>query len=168
MPEPLALTLVSRCDDLGLVVSTAESCTGGLIAAAITDVPGSSSVFERGFVTYGNGAKIDMLGVEADALEAHGAVSAEVARQMALGAIKHSHANLAVSVTGIAGPSGGSEAKPVGLVFSAVAARGDGEAIVVATKKFEFSPELGRTGIREATMRGALQLLIDASALERP
>jgi len=105
------------------MVATAESCTGGMIAAALTDAPGSSAVVERGFVTYANEAKAEMLGIPMVLIENHGAVSGEVARAMALGAIKYSRASLAASVTGIAGPTGGSTDKPVGLVWFGLAGR---------------------------------------------
>lgn len=104
-------------------IVTAESCTGGLIAAALTCVPGSSDVFERGFITYSNDAKIDVLGVLPETLDAYGAVSAEVADAMAEGALAYSHADVAVSVTGIAGPDGATPSKPVGLVFMGFATR---------------------------------------------
>jgi len=107
----------------GQLVATAESCTGGMVAAAITDVAGSSAVFDRGFVTYSNAAKTEMLGVEKTLLQTHGAVSEAVARAMAQGALKHSAATLAVAITGIAGPTGGSETKPVGLVHFACASK---------------------------------------------
>ncbi len=112
----------------GLRLATAESCTGGMVASALTAVAGSSAVVERGFVTYSNEAKTEMLGVAADLIAAHGAVSEAVARAMAEGAIAHSHADVAVAVTGIAGPGGGSADKPVGLVHFARAAR-DGATI---------------------------------------
>lgn len=108
----------------GLTLATAESCTGGLIAAVITAIPGASAVLECGFVTYSNAAKTEMLGVPAELIECKGAVSQEVALAMVDGALKHSRADLAVAVTGIAGPGGGSEAKPVGLVHIAAARRG--------------------------------------------
>ncbi len=104
-------------------IVTAESCTGGLIAAALTSIAGSSDVFERGFISYSNDAKIDLLGVLPETLKAYGAVSAEVAEVMAQGALDYSLADVALSVTGIAGPGGGSEAKPVGLVFFGLATR---------------------------------------------
>lgn len=104
-----------------MTISTAESCTGGMIAAAITERPGASALFDRGFVTYSNNAKTEMLSVPAELLEKYGAVSEQCARAMAAGALKHSRADLAVSVTGIAGPDGGSPEKPVGLVYIGVA-----------------------------------------------
>lgn len=99
------------------ILVTAESCTGGMIAAAITDLSGSSSIFDRGFVTYSNEAKMDSLGVKAETLEKYGAVSEHTAKEMAQGALKNSNATIAISVTGIAGPTGGSDEKPVGLVY---------------------------------------------------
>ena len=112
-----------------LRIVTAESCTGGLIAALFTEIAGSSDVFERGFVTYSNEAKEDLLGVPTDLIHKHGAVSAEVARSMAEGALQHSLAQIAVAVTGIAGPGGGTDQKPVGLVYIAIAGL-DGETDV--------------------------------------
>ncbi|MBM3551989.1 MAG: CinA family protein [Alphaproteobacteria bacterium] len=144
----------------GLRVATAESCTGGLVAAALTDIAGASDVFERGFVTYSNEAKRDMLGVPWPLIERHGAVSAEVARAMALGAIDRSDADVAVAVTGVAGPGGGSVEKPVGLVHFACASRG-GEATHVERR---FGP-LSRADIRAASVAQALEMLIEAVAL---
>ena len=118
----LASRLLEVCREKGIQVVTAESCTGGLVAGALTEVPGSSDVVERGFVTYSNEAKSEMLGVPADLIKAHGAVSELVARAMAEGALRHSRASLAVAVTGVAGPGGGSAAKPVGLVHFAAQA----------------------------------------------
>lgn len=120
----LAQQIVDRAGAEGLVLATAESCTGGMIAAAITDVPGSSAVLDRGFVTYSNDAKSEMLGVAPATIARYGAVSRMVARAMAEGALNRSGADIAVSVTGIAGPSGGTAQKPVGLVWFALAARG--------------------------------------------
>lgn len=118
-----AKDVLDVCRGGGLLLATAESCTGGLIAAVITSIAGCSSVFERGFVTYSNAAKTELLGVPADMIEEHGAVSEPVARAMAEGALLRSHADIAVSVTGIAGPDGGSAEKPVGLVHFACARR---------------------------------------------
>ncbi len=112
----LALQLGRQLIERNCMVATAESCTGGLVAAALTDIAGSSAWFERGFVTYSNHAKVEMLGVEADLIETHGAVSEEVARAMAEGAVLESRAQLAVSITGVAGPGGGTRDKPVGTV----------------------------------------------------
>lgn len=140
----------------GLRIATAESCTGGMVAAALTDVAGSSDVFERGFVTYSNAAKVDLLGVSEATLAAHGAVSEEVAREMAEGALAHSAADLAVSITGIAGP-GGSEFKPEGRVCFGLAQRGRearGETV-------DFGA-LGRDKVRKAATTHALDLLAAA------
>lgn len=142
----------------GVMITTAESCTGGLIAGALTEVPGSSDVVDRGFVTYSNAAKVEMLGVSPATLKAHGAVSEEVAAEMAAGAVARSGAGLAVSVTGIAGP-GGSEFKPEGRVCFGLAR--DGAAVV--TKTVEFGP-LGRSNVRAATVDHALDLLARALA----
>ena len=142
----------------GVRIATAESCTGGLIAGALTDVAGSSDVFERGFVTYSNAAKVEMLGVLPETLAAHGAVSEEVAREMAEGALRLSQATMAVSVTGIAGP-GGSEFKPEGRVCFALAQAG--KATQVET--VEFGP-LGRAAVRRATVEHALALMARALA----
>lgn len=142
----------------GARIATAESCTGGLIAGTLTDVAGSSDVFERGFVTYSNEAKVDMLGVMPATLDAKGAVSEEVAREMADGALRASQATLAVSVTGIAGP-GGSEFKPEGRVCFGLAQAG--KPTIVET--VEFGP-LGRAAVRRAAVEHALALLAHALA----
>lgn len=138
----------------GVMIATAESCTGGLIAAALTSIAGSSDVVDRGFVTYSNEAKQDMLGVDDDTLATHGAVSAQTAAQMAAGALARSRAGLAVSVTGIAGPDGGSADKPVGLVWFGLA-RTDGPVI---TERRVFAG-LDRDGVRRATVLHALAML---------
>jgi len=119
----LAERILSLLRARGTMVATAESCTGGLIAAALTHIAGSSDVMERGFVTYSNAAKTELLGVPATLIETHGAVSQQIARAMAEGALLHSRADIAVSVTGIAGPGGGSDEKPVGLVWFGLAKR---------------------------------------------
>ena len=137
-----------------LTIATAESCTGGLIAATLTDVPGSSRVVDRGFVTYSNEAKTEMLGVDAGLIDKLGAVSKEVTLAMAEGAISRSDADLAVAVTGIAGPDGGSAEKPVGLVYIAALRRG-GEP---AHREFRFG-NIGRSEVRLATVREALGLV---------
>ena len=141
----------ARAKDLRVV--TAESCTGGLISGLLTEFPGSSDVLERGFVVYSNRAKQDLLGVAGELIADHGAVSEEVARAMAQGAAAHSDAQLAVSVTGIAGPGGGTAAKPVGLVH--VAACRDGK---VLHEEHRFG-DLGRTEIRTKSVEAALNLL---------
>ena len=137
-----------------LRIVTAESCTGGLIAGLLTEIPGSSDVVERGFVTYSNQAKEDLVGVPTDLIDRHGAVSAEVCRAMAEGALKNSLAQLAVAVTGIAGPSGGTAEKPVGLVYLAVIKQGE-EAHI---KELRLG-NLGRGAIRLETVAEALKLL---------
>jgi len=145
----------------GWKVSTAESCTGGLVAALLTSIAGSSDVFERGFVTYSNEAKTELLGVSPDILRLHGAVSAEVARAMAEGAVHHSPAERAISVTGIAGPGGETAGKPVGLVFIGCA----GKTIPTQTSRFEFGP-IGRQNIRLAAVTEAIQLLAQTLAAQ--
>jgi nicotinamide-nucleotide amidase len=139
----------------GWMLATAESCTGGMIAAAITDVPGSSKALERGFVTYSNNAKIEMLGVARATLNTHGAVSEPVAAEMARGALVHSHAHIAVSVTGIAGP-GGSQHKPEGRVCFGIAC-----GTTVKTETVEFGA-LGRDAVRQASVEHALEMVLDA------
>ncbi|WP_371587440.1 CinA family protein [Rhodovulum sp. P5] len=149
-------TLVALARDRGVMIATAESCTGGMISAAITDVPGSSSVFDRGFVTYSNAAKTAMLGVSEATLAAHGAVSEEVAAEMAAGALARSDAAVSVAVTGIAGP-GGSEFKPEGRVCFGLARR-ESEPV---TETVDFGA-LGRANVRAATRDHALKMLIAA------
>ena len=149
-----AKDIVERASAAGIVIVTAESCTGGMIAGAITDIAGSSRVLDRGFVTYSNAAKMDMLGVSAETLDTQGAVSEQVAAEMAAGALKHSNATISVSVTGIAGP-GGSDFKPEGRVCFGIATN-DG----VETQQIDFGA-LGRTGVREATVAHALELLLE-------
>ena len=141
-----------------LKIATAESCTGGMIAAAITDIAGSSDVFDRGFVTYSNEAKTEQIGVPAELIAHHGAVSVHVAREMAVGALNRSRGDVAVAVTGIAGPGGGSEAKPVGLVYLAVARKGSDPAI----ERHQFHGD--RAAIRKATVERALEMLAEAVA----
>ncbi|MCG6115635.1 MAG: CinA family protein [Mesorhizobium sp.] len=153
-----AKDVLDACRAEGLKVVTAESCTGGMVAAALTDIAGSSEIFERGFVTYSNEAKQELLGVSGQTLSEHGAVSEETARDMASGALENSRADLAVSVTGIAGPGGGSSEKPVGLVWFGVARRGGD---VVARKQL-FRDE-GRAAIRQAATLCALELLQEAA-----
>ncbi len=136
-------------------IATAESCTGGLVAAALTEIPGSSDVVDRGFVSYSNPAKQKLFGVPAHILANRGAVSEPVARAMAEGALAASNAQLAVSITGVAGPGGGTAAKPVGLVFFATAAES-----VVRHHEARFG-DLGRTGVRLAATRTALELLLE-------
>lgn len=148
-----AANLVQRAIGAGVLIATAESCTGGMVAAAITDIAGSSAVLDRGFVTYSNAAKQDMLGVLGPTLKAFGAVSEQVAREMAEGALAHSRAGLTVSVTGIAGP-GGSEFKPEGLVCFGLAIKGQ----PTRTETVKFGP-LGRDKVRKSARDHALSLL---------
>ena len=154
----LAARVLRACEARGWMLATAESCTGGMVAAALTDIPGSSSVVERGFITYSDAAKAECLGVAVALIETHGAVSEPVARAMAAGALAHSRAGLAVSVTGIAGPGGGSAAKPEGLVHFACARRGG----ATAHARVEFGA-LGRDRVRAASVRHALEMLLAAA-----
>ena len=156
--EELASRILDACRARALKIATAESCTGGMVAAALTDIAGSSDVFERGFVTYSNAAKQELLGVAGDTLAKHGAVSEETAREMVLGALARSRADIAVSITGVAGPGGGTAEKPVGLVWFAVAKRGGD-----ARAHRRLFPDEGRAAIRQAATRFALGLLLDAA-----
>ncbi|QAX31709.1 CinA family protein [Leisingera sp. NJS204] len=148
--------LITQAKAAGLTIATAESCTGGMIAAALTDVPGSSAVVDRGFVTYSNNAKMQMLGVKAETLDAKGAVSEEVAAEMAAGAVTKAGVSLAVSVTGIAGP-GGSEFKPEGRVCFGLARAG-----YPAVTETEDFGAIGRANVRTAARDHALFLLVQA------
>lgn len=149
----IAVQIIDTYRNLGFLIATAESCTGGMVAVALTDVPGSSDVFERGFVTYSNAAKTQMLGVSAATLEAFGAVSEPVAREMAEGALRAAGVDVALSITGIAGP-GGSEHKPEGRVCFGLARRG--APTVVETVDFGA---LGRAQVRQAARDHGLALL---------
>jgi nicotinamide-nucleotide amidase len=151
-----AAAVLAALRQRGWRLATAESCTGGLIAAAITDLAGASNVFDCGFVTYSNAAKTDLLGVRPDTLNTHGAVSEAVAAEMAQGALDRSDAQIAVSVTGIAGP-GGSDHKPEGRVCFGLAHRGQ-----IVTETHDFGP-LGRTEVRAAAVAHALALVLAAS-----
>jgi nicotinamide-nucleotide amidase len=149
--------LLSLYKTKGLRIATAESCTGGMVSAAITDVAGSSAVFERGFVTYTNAAKMQMLGVLPETLDAHGAVSEQVAAQMATGALENSDADVAVAITGIAGP-GGSEFKPAGRVCFGLATKtGPGQ-----TETVEFGA-IGRGNVRAKSVQKSIELLKSAA-----
>ncbi|MBB3607967.1 CinA family protein [Rhizobium sp. BK602] len=154
----LARDIVTDFTARGLMVATAESCTGGLIAGALTEIPGSSAVVDRGFVTYTNTAKMEMLGVQERTLAQFGAVSKETALQMVHGALFRSHADLAVAVTGIAGPGGGSADKPVGLVHLAAKAR-TGSLI---HREMRYG-DIGRDKIRLATVQTALEMLVSVA-----
>jgi nicotinamide-nucleotide amidase len=149
-----ARSLIDICRTRKLSIVTAESCTGGLLAAALTEIPGSSDVFERGFVTYSNAAKGAMLGVPAATLSTFGAVSRETAQAMALGALAHSPANLAAAITGIAGPGGATPGKPVGLVHLTAAKR-DGRIML---EEHRFG-DIGRAKVRLASVARALAML---------
>ena len=147
--EELVQQLAAKLTEKGWMLATAESCTGGMIAAACTDLAGSSQWFDRGFVTYSNEAKTEMLGVPAELIAKHGAVSEEVVRAMAEGAIRHSRAQVSIAVTGIAGPGGGSEEKPVGTVWV-----GWGVNSFIHTQRMQFAGK--RPAVRTATVIHAL------------
>lgn len=156
--EASATAVIQAALKAGVMVATAESCTGGLVSGALTAVAGSSAVLDRGFVTYSNEAKAELLGVSEDLLMRFGAVSEPVARAMALGAVARSRASAAVSITGVAGPGGGSVEKPVGLVhFAAVGPSG---AVVHVERRFG---DIGRKAVRLESVRVALALLLDAA-----
>ena len=156
--DDLAAEVLRACDAKGLKVCTVESCTGGLVAASLTEIAGSSSVFERGFNTYSNHAKMEMVNVSKDTLIAHGAVSVETAREMAAGGLAASRADLAVAITGIAGPGGAGE-KPEGLVCFAAAAK-SGETLEA---REEFGA-LGRANVRAVSVEKALNMLLTLAA----
>jgi len=154
-----AAAVIEAAIKAGVMVATAESCTGGLVSGALTAIAGSSAVLDRGFVTYSNEAKGEMLGVSDDLLARFGAVSEPVAQAMALGAVQRSRASASVSITGVAGPGGGSIEKPVGLVhFAAV---GPGGAVVHVERRFG---DIGREAVRLESVRVALALLLNAVA----
>ena len=150
----LAMLILDDAEQARLRICTAESCTGGLVAALFTDIPGSSTVFERGFVTYSNRAKEEMLGVPGDVLADYGAVSEPVARMMAEGALEASRANIAVAITGVAGPGGGTRMKPVGTVHVACAR----ENRAVVHEMLQVG-DIGREGVRMAAVECALNLI---------
>lgn len=154
--EDAARRIVTDFAERKLLIATAESCTAGLIAGVITEIAGSSAVFDRGFVTYSNEAKREMIGVANATLKAHGAVSRPTALEMAEGAIGNSAANISVAVTGIAGPGGGSEEKPVGLVHLAAARTGR----ATLHREMRYG-DIGRNAVRLATVRTALEMLIE-------
>jgi len=157
-----AARVLDTCRTRGLKIATAESCTGGLVAGALTEIPGCSDVFDRGFVTYSNAAKQQILSVAAAILERHGAVSRETADAMAAGALAMSDADLAVAITGIAGPAGGSAEKPVGLVHFAAASR-DGCRI----HRERRYGDAGRSAVRQQAVAEALAMLELLAAGER-
>ena len=153
----LATIVGARLKARGLRLATAESCTGGWVAGAVTAIAGSSEWFDRGFVTYSNDAKMEMLGVSAATLEAFGAVSEQTAGEMAAGALAHSHAQLALSITGVAGPGGGSAEKPVGMVCFGWA--GEGGAPIVITRNFSGDRESVRRQSVICALQGVLERL---------
>ncbi len=157
----LARQVLDACRKRKIMIATAESCTGGLLAAALTELPGSSAVFERGFVTYSNDAKIELLGIFPITLKQHGAVSEETAMEMAHCALVRSEAGLAVGITGIAGPDGGSSDKPVGLVHI-VAKRYDG---LLLHRDLNLG-DIGRSAIRMEAVRNALEMLLKLAVAE--
>ena len=154
--QAAATALLDLCKGKKLWIATAESCTGGLVAGALTDIAGSSAVVDRGFVTYTNAAKHQMLGVPHETIERHGAVSRETAEAMVRGALGHAHADLAVSITGIAGPGGGSADKPVGLVHFAAASRGGD--LIHRERRFG---DIGRGEVRRLSVLQALSMLTE-------
>lgn len=151
----LAQSVIDKAGGDGKMIATAESCTGGLIGAALTDVPGSSAVFDRGFITYSNDAKSELLGAPVAMIEAYGAVSGAVALAMARGALANSNASLAVSVTGIAGPGGGNAEKPVGLVWFGLASTDGNERM-----ERRVFPDASRDFVRMRAVETALRLLL--------
>jgi nicotinamide-nucleotide amidase len=152
-----AAALLDAYREKGLKIATAESCTGGLVAALLTEISGSSAVVERGFVTYSNEAKIELIGVPVELIAAHGAVSEPVARAMAEGALAHSRADVAVGITGVAGPTGGTATKPVGLVHFGLARKG--AATIHLERRYG---DLGRETVRRRAVEDALALLEQA------
>ncbi|MBX9846711.1 MAG: CinA family protein [Xanthobacteraceae bacterium] len=159
--QAAAIALLDTCKAKGLMVATAESCTGGLVAGALTEIAGSSAVVDRGFVTYTDAAKEQMLGVPAETLRARGAVSQETAEAMAKGVLEHSLADLAVSITGIAGPGGGSAEKPVGLVHFAAATRSG--RLIHRERRFG---DIGRAEVRRLSVLEALAMLTELASAE--
>ena len=155
----LADSFLKACAHRKILVATAESCTGGMIISLLTDIPGSSSMVDRGFVTYSNEAKTEMIGVSPETLEKHGAVSSETAHEMAAGALENSRAGITLAVTGIAGPDGGSAEKPVGLVWFGLAL--SGKPVVTEKRIFE---NRGRDFIRRETVKHALGMGLRAMA----
>jgi nicotinamide-nucleotide amidase len=158
--EAAATALLDLCKARKLMVATAESCTGGLVAGALTDIAGSSAVVDRGFVTYTNAAKHQMLGVPNATIERHGAVSRETAEAMVRGALGQAHADLAVSITGIAGPGGGTADKPVGLVHFAAASRGGN--LIHRERRFG---DIGRGEVRRRSVLEALAMLTELARI---
>ncbi len=146
--------LISEAKKLNIIVSTAESCTGGMLASFLTSIPGSSAVFDRGFITYSNSSKIDLLNVNPNTIDNFGAVSDKTAREMALGAVKNSKANLAVAITGVAGPGGGTKVNPVGTVHIATSNSNN----IINSRKFIIKDK-GRDYIRKMASLEAINML---------
>lgn len=158
-----AVALLDLCKKKKLTLATAESCTGGLVSAALSEIPGSSLVLDRGFVTYSNEAKQQMLGVTPATIDVYGAVSKECAEEMAKGALAHASVDLAVSVTGIAGPTGAVPGKPIGLVFFTAASRSG--RVITHDRKFG---DIGRDKVRHASVLQALAMLYELAEKEEP
>ena len=155
--------LLNLCKQKKLTLATAESCTGGLLAAVITEIPGSSMVLDRGFVTYTNAAKQQMLGVTPNTIELYGAVSKECAEEMAKGALAHAQTSLAISITGIAGPTGAVPGKPIGLVHFAAASRSG--RLIHRDRKYG---DIGRANVRRTSVVEALAILMELAEKEEP
>ncbi len=158
-----AVALLDLCKKKKLTLATAESCTGGLVSAALSEIPGSSLVLDRGFVTYSNEAKQQMLGVTPATIDVYGAVSKECAEEMAKGALAHALVDLAVSITGIAGPTGAVPGKPIGLVFFTAASRSG--RVITHDRKFG---DIGRDKVRHASVLQALAMLYELAEKEEP
>ena len=163
-----AETVLDYARENNFRIATAESCTGGLVSAYLTHIAGASDIVERGFITYSNASKIELLGVDAQIIEEHGAVSRQAALAMAAGVLWRSHANLSVAITGIAGPGGGSAEKPIGLVHFAIARR-----ISVSAEQLDFKAlhheeqfgDIGRSEVREESVATAFKMLLQATTL---
>jgi nicotinamide-nucleotide amidase len=158
-----AIALLDLCKQKKLTLATAESCTGGLVAAALSEIPGSSLVLDRGFVTYSNEAKQQMLGITPSTIDVYGAVSKECAEEMAKGALAHAQVDLAVSITGIAGPTGAVPGKPIGLVFFCAASRSG--RVIAHDRKYG---DIGRGEVRRKSVVHALAMLTELAAKEEP
>lgn len=158
-----AIALLDLCKEKKLTLATAESCTGGLVAAALSEIPGSSLVLDRGFVTYSNEAKQQMLGVTPATIDVYGAVSTQCADEMAKGALAHAQVDLAVSITGIAGPTGAVPGKPIGLVYFCAASRSG--RVIAHDRKFG---DIGRANVRHASVMQALAMLQELAEKEEP
>ena len=158
-----AVKLLDLCKDKELTLATAESCTGGLVAATLSEIPGSSLVLDRGFVTYSNKAKQQMLGVTPATIDVHGAVSTECAEEMAKGALAHASVDLAISITGIAGPTGAVRGKPIGLVYFCAASRSG--RVIAHDRKYG---DIGRSNVRRQSVLQALSMLQELAEKEEP